>query len=316
MTRVSDSQILLVVGAPRSGTTWLHRMLAAHPDIASMQAELTLFTYLAYWERRYLTEKNHIERGHWQQGAPLLYTADEFYNALRDTAHDVYARVLEKNLNATHILDKHPDYALNIPLIYRLFPKVKVLHIIRDGREVAVSMMSAQHRIGFGEGKIHGAARHWASNVLAARHGGQLLGPGQYLELRYEELKNDTVRQLHSVFKFCNLQTSDAAVAQIASEFDIRNKQLSRGNADVNTMRAKPDAIWKAKLSLEQRWVLDRVAGHLLAELRYSDPGWWAVKRGDKARIVLRNMGRKSMNVLGSAKHAWRQPLAIPYTMP
>ncbi|MBK6409422.1 MAG: sulfotransferase [Flavobacteriales bacterium] len=68
MTTISDKQFLFVVGAPRSGTTWLHHMLAEHPDVASMEPELTVFSYLHLWEQRFQREKTRQEQGLWRQG--------------------------------------------------------------------------------------------------------------------------------------------------------------------------------------------------------------------------------------------------------
>lgn len=312
MSRAAERQLLLVVGAPRSGTTWLHHMLAVHPEVACIQEELTVFTYLAMWERLYQAEKSHSDLGHWRQGTPLLFNEDEFHQGLRTLADTAYARLAQGNPGATHILDKHPNYALHLPLIIQLYPNAKVIHMVRDGREVVVSMMSAKRRIGFGKGEIHGAARHWAGNLLAAREAGAVLGPERYREVRYEELKADAAKGMKDIFNFCQLPATEAMLQRIAVEYDIRNKQVSRGDPGFNALRDKPDAIWKAKLSLEERWTLDRMAGHLLRELNYATPGWWAVKPGDKARMALLNVRRKLMNTLGSAKHTWVQPMAVP----
>ncbi|MCO5273470.1 MAG: sulfotransferase [Flavobacteriales bacterium] len=300
-----DLPLILVVGAPRSGTTWLHHMLATHPDVASQNEELTIFTYLGIAERRFLNEKHHLDAGHWRQGAPLLYTETEFYQGLRAIAGDVYGRLHAKKPEAKHLLDKHPDYARHLPLVQKLFPNAKVIHLIRDGREVVVSMMSAKKRLGFGAGEIQGATRHWATNLLAARQAEKLLGPGQYMEVRYEELKAETATGMKAVFNFCQLPVTDDFLLRITEEYDIRNKQVSRGDATLNPLRDKSGAIWQAKLSLEERWTMDRLAGHLLQDLRYAKPGWWALRPGDNLRMAFLSNLRRLKNTLGSAKHTW-----------
>lgn len=309
---MQDPQFVFIVGAPRSGTTWLHRMLAAHPAVAARPEELTVFTYLDHWERLFKAEKHHIDQGHWQQGAPLLYTEAEFYDGLRTLARDAYRRLQAGHPLATHVVDKHPNYARQLPLIHRLFPGAKVIQVIRDGREVAASMMSTKKRLGFGHDQVQGAARHWANNITLARRDGQALGPHHYLEVRYEQLRTHTDRHLKTVFDFCALPLADEQVQRIAEENRIENKPVSRGDASHDALRNVPDAIWKAKLSLEQRWTFDRIAGPLLHELGYAKPGWWAMAAGDKGRMAMRNVQRRLLNTLGSAKHAWNQPLAQP----
>lgn len=305
MNGPSGKQYIFIVGAPRSGTTWLHHMVAAHPAVASVKEELTVIKYVSDWDRRYQQEKYHIDQGHWYQGIPLLYHEEEFYNGLRTLAVHAYSRVLDKRPLAACVLDKHPLYALHIPLIHRIFPEAKVLHIIRDGREVAVSMMSAKKRIGFGEGEIKGAAWDWARHVAEARREGGKLGPDRYLELRYEDLMEGTAPCMGTVFDFCGLPTSGEQVQQIAAEYSIENKQVSTGNTDVNALRNTPGAIWKTKLSLRERWTLDRVAGHLLLELGYAKPGWWAASAMDRLRMWPYPWAGRVRNTLGSAKHTW-----------
>ncbi len=312
MNNIGDKEFLFVVGAPRSGTTWLHHMLSEHPSIVGMDNELTVFSYLHLWEARFKREKSHSDQGHWKQGAPLLYSEEEFDQGLRIIAHDAYGRLFASHPEATHIIDKHPAYALRLPLICRLFPRCKVLHIIRDGREVAVSMISAKKRIGFGSGEIKGASRDWAQHVRAASASGVALGPGRYMEVRYEDLMARPGPLLKMIFEFAGLPLAANEIDRIARENSINNKQVSSGNAEVNTLRGIPDAIWKTKLSLEERWTMDRMVGDLLRSLGYAEPGWWAVRTGDKAKMALYPSWKKLMNVAGSAKHAWSTPVVIP----
>ncbi len=310
LTTAEGKAFVFVVGAPRSGTTWLHRLLAAHPTVAAMEAELTVFTYLSLLNKRYTEEKFHLDQGHWRQGAPLLYSEQEFRDGLRTLALNAYERLLGTKPDATHILDKHPDYALHLPLIAQLFPTCKIIHIIRDGREVVVSMMSAKRRIGFGEGKVQGATRHWVRNILAAREAGHKLGPERYMEVRYEELRAHTAKGLQEIFRFAELPADEALSSQIAAANDIEVRQVSRGDKELNQLRNQRGAIWQNKLNLEERWTMDRMAGHLLRSMGYGQGGWWCVKPGDSLRMALLNAGKRCRNTAGSAWHSLVKPMA------
>lgn len=310
MSTTQGKQFLFIVGAPRSGTTWLHRMISQHPLVAAIPEELTVFPYLNRLEVRYQEEKMHMDRGDWSQGAPLLYSEQEFYAGLRSIALDAYTRLQATTPKATHIIDKHPAYALHLALMDRLIPGCRVLHIIRDGREVVVSMMSAKRRLGFGAGEIRGATRDWASHIRAARRDGEPWGPERYMEVRYEELMERTPELLAEIFRFAGLSIAPAEIEHIAEEYAIDNKQVSRGDTSLNELRKKPGAIWKAKLGLEERWIMDRMAGDLLQELGYAEPGWWALKWNDKIQLYLGNIRRRILNVAGSTWHSARMPLA------
>lgn len=314
MSRVDGKAFIFIVGAPRSGTTWLYRMLQTHSRVAAIQQELTVFTYLRFWDAHFHKEKQHIDNGDWRQGAPLLYTEDEFHQGMRTIAEDAYSRVLGQNPTATHIMDKHPAYAMALPLINKLFPRSKIIHIIRDGREVVVSMMSAKRRIGFGEEEIRGASRMWVRNIKEARRHSGLFGPERYMEVRYDELKHHTATSLVQLFDFAGLDNDLQLADGIAKANDIRVKQVSRGDKELNALRDKPDAIWKKKLSLEERWILDRMAGSLLSELGYAQPGWWKLHPMDPVKMQLRIARSRLLNTVGSAWHTWNQPFAEQLT--
>lgn len=304
-----NKQFIFIVGSPRSGTSWLHTMLREHPQVAAIQAELTVFTYLGHLDHRFQSEKHHLDQGHWQQGAPLLFQEDEFYHSLRSLADEAYSRVLKFNPEATHILDKHPAYALQLPLIYRLYPQCKVIHIIRDGREVAVSMMSAKRRIGFGAGEIRGASREWHRHITQARIAGVSMGLQRYMEVRYEDLVEHTATELERVFAFSGLSLSEDETIRIAQENHIDRKQVSSGDAQLNALRATPHAIWKTKLSLEERWTMDRMVGALLFELGYAEHGWWALNRTDRLKMYFHPFLQRILWSIGNLLHVWRTPV-------
>ena len=283
MDMVLSKQLVIIVGAPRSCTTWLHRMIGAHPAVAALPQELTLFSkYLAPAVRHFSEEAAHRDAGRWEQGLPMLFSEAEFEGGLRSVVEAVYARVLARNPSATHILDKHPHYAGHLPLIGRLLPGCKVLHIIRDGREAASSSMSTKRRIGFGEAAISGAARTWRDRVRKARQDGPALGEGRYLELRFEELKREPASGLESVMSFCGVPASHAEVERIAEEFSMARKPLSRTEKRVDEGDGPPVAM-----DLRQRYVMDRIAGDLLRELGYAREGWWAQGPADRARAYI-----------------------------
>ncbi len=307
---IEQKNLVFVVGSPRSGTTWLQQMMAAHPGTVALDSELTVFTYLRAWERRYQEEKHHMDQGHWSQGAPLLYNEEEFYEGLQGIGQHAYAKVLAKNPEASHILDKHPGYALFLPLIDRLFPNSKVIHIIRDGREVVVSMLSAQERIGFGAGDVKSATRDWVQHIREARAASHLFGAARYMEVRYEELMAEPEVGLMQLFRFAGLEADPGMIASITRENHINTRQVSQGDTSLNTMRHTPGAIWQNRLGLMDRWTMDGMAGDLLEEFGYAEPGWWKVDRWDGLRLPFLKAKKRVLNTVGAALHIWNKPLA------
>ena len=299
---------IFVIGSPRSGTSWLHRMIAEHPRVASIEGELTVFSrYLAPVVKAYEREKGHMERGEWSQGLPLLYSGPEFEAAMAGLLSCIYERLHSGRPDATHVLDKHPDYCHHLALMERFMPEARYVHIIRDGREVVVSMISAKRRLGYGAGEVEGAAREWQASVMKARAFGAVIGT-RYLEVRYEELVSDTAAVLRRVFSHFELVITAEEVERIAADYHISLKQVSRGDESLNALRSEQGAIWRSRLSVKQRFIMDRVAGRLLFALGYARPGWWATRAIQRLILLPYPLVLKSKRSIMALSAIWRNP--------
>lgn len=310
-TTALDKHFLFVVGAPRSGTTWVHRMLATHPAVAAMeQEELTVFTrYAGTWTRNYAAEQRDIDEGRWRQGLPALMSAADLDAHLRPFIADVYGRVLAKNPTATHVLDKHPNYANHLHVIERFLPRARIIHVIRDGREVAVSMMSVHRRVGHSPGEVGAAAKEWHRCVTNAMNAAARLGPERYLEVRYEKLMADTAAELTRLFTFAGLAMEPAAIEKVAAEHHISRRQVSSGDTRNNALRATAGAIWKDRLTLAQRHRFEAIAGPLLQRLGYARPGWWALSAADRLRMLPHGFIVRVKRSIDALRRIWSGPV-------
>ena len=253
--------------------------MSAHPKVCTT-VELTLFDrYTAPWIKVWEDESANIKQGRWCQGLPFLWSEDEFYGFLREFLGKVYDRVLSNNPGATHILDKHPRYSLYVEDINRLLPNARFIHMIRDGRDVAVSMVAAREKMGFGTGTIPDSAEAWSKYVRAAQEAGKY--DGRYLEVRYEELYSDGVNVVEDVFDFCGLKASREEVTAIVDEYQFEKNKARKITAARNVealdghYRKGKVGSWLEELPTEQRQVFNEIAGDLLGELGYTrDPSW------------------------------------------
>ena len=89
-----------------------------------------------------------------------------------------------RKCNKQHWGDKTPHQIQHISFLAEAFSDAKFIHIIRDGRDVAVSIRKA----GWHGGKILKIARYWKKQVEAGRSAGVLLGKSRYFEVYYEQL--------------------------------------------------------------------------------------------------------------------------------
>jgi hypothetical protein len=279
-----------IVGAPRSGTTLLRLMLDAHPEIA-IPAETGVFITLAEAAK----------------AGALPKTAEELWALLTQSATwpdlALDAAVLRKALNsqATFSLgsglrtfyglyagthgksgwgDKSPMHCYHLPLIQETLPEAHVLHLIRDGRDVAVSL----REVWFSPSDdISQLASYWAAAVRAGRRGGECCD--HYLEVRYEELVTNPRQTLQAVCSFLRLPFDEAMLdyhhtAQ-ARLSEAKARVLADGTVITLEQRLQqqrwtsspPDPSrlqrWQRALSKQDVASFESEAGDLLSELGY-----------------------------------------------
>ncbi len=203
-------ETLFIVGCPRSGTTWVQMLLAQHPHIATAP-ETQIFTYYLDHFRRQWRHEHEGPGSKFQGNAGLsrLLTDAEFDDLCRRAARIVLDRILAANPEARLIVEKSPRHAEQADFIHRLFPDARFLHVIRDPRDAASSLMAASRDWGRGWAPRNAirAARLWNANVNGAR---RLIGrTDRYRELRYEHLLQEPVPQLGALLEWLGLQIPD-----------------------------------------------------------------------------------------------------------
>lgn len=95
--------------------------------------------------------------------------------------------------------DRNPDNVLRLGALTALFPEARIVHVVRDGRDVAASWLE----LGWAD-TIERAALHWRHRVRQGRQALRLVGERRYHELRYEDLVRDpeaTLRRLCAVIE-------------------------------------------------------------------------------------------------------------------
>ena len=293
---LADIPVVYVIGAPRSGTTWLQLMLGSHPQIAT-PVELDLFSgFVAPW---YESWREHVEadgrpaRPYW--GLPAALTEEQFEEAVRVVVERVYRSVLAAKRGAVVVVEKDPRYWRYVDVIRRTVPRAKFIHVLRDGRDVACSMVRVSRSWGrdWAPGEVAGAAQLWYDCVRGA-----LLAqdaPGGYTAIRYEcLLTNAGPDLLCRALTLCGvadeLSLAESLYQRYAYPHRTKEEVLSGGltwtgeavRAGVDTSFPE-DFIgpgtagrWKTELDDEARRSFDAVAGDLLIELQYELDHSWA----------------------------------------
>ena len=289
-----------IVGVGRSGTTLLRMMLDSHPDLAippethflpelmelfatdrhaSADEVIEIITSGRHWGDFGLEEE--ALRARLEAAAPLDAAA-----AIR-AFFELYAERHGKPRWG----DKTPIYVKDMTEIESVIGEARFIHLIRDGRDVALSRAGRALRHAAPMPKV---ARRWKRRIREARRQGERLG--HYLEIRYEDLILDTEPALRRVVEFIELpwdermldyhERAGERLAEFGDLPSIGGKPARPGDerlaAHAKT-REPPDperlSRWKREMEPADRAAFERVAGDLLSELGYEVPLGTAIRR-------------------------------------
>ncbi len=290
------------MGAQRSGTTWLQRLLAAHPAVATTQETDLLQQYIRSWSElwdRQLGTAGADWRSHRHKGLPAVLTAEEFQEMQRAAIRTVYDKVASLKPAATVVLDKNPGYTLHVPLISSLLPEARFIHLVRDGRDVATSLMAAADTWGrkWAPRTVEAAARRWRRQVTAASS--LALPPDRYKEVHYEDLHSDGPRILSESLRFCGVHATVEECSELVDSVSFARLKDSLGHdgarvdpilwsgevaARLGGTPPEPEGFfgkgktrtWQQEWSAAERWGFHRTAGDVLISLGYEPDGEWA----------------------------------------
>jgi glycosyltransferase involved in cell wall biosynthesis len=258
-------------GVQRSGTTLMRVMLDSHPRICC-GVELKVLPIIAE-HYKFLTRRNH-----------------EVMHSYGNTRPDVqrYCRAFIEDLvekfrrreGKPRWAEKTPQNILYMVLLGEIFPDAKFIHMLRDGRDVACSLVtmdwidqSTERKFEFVE-TIAGAARYWRDMVIRGRQ--QAAHPslaGRVLEVRYEALVSDPAATMRQVLAFLGEEWDDAVLSH-------HTKNRPDGVVEPSTAQVtKPvyhTAVhrWQHDMTEADRAAFKAQAGALLTELGYADAHW------------------------------------------
>jgi sulfotransferase family protein len=278
----------MIVGVPRSGTTLLRMILDSHPQLA-IPPETWFLPAVAALDPdgatltevcRVLTESPTWPDFHMSadEMRASLQRLDPFSpaEAVRSFYRAYSARFLKARWG-----DKTPGYVTRMNAIECLLPEACFIHVIRDGRDVAVSLRP----MWFTPSRdIRELAAYWRDEILEGRR--QAARVRQYLEVRYETLVRETERVVADLCDQLDLPWSDEMLRfyeRAPARLDEQEGRTGpfgrvvltkdrRRSQQIMTTRP-PDASrigrWRTELPPAEQTQFERVAGDLLAELGY-----------------------------------------------
>lgn len=255
-------RIGLIIGCPRSGTSILGELIASHPDVS------------------YIFEASNI----WELAGAGIDGSH------RLTAEHATPRVKQKirkwfearQNGAAMVIEKCPRNALRVPFLRAVFPEAKLIHIVRDGRDVACSLTAGMG----GDRWLHARPIRWKQ--IMAEHSGPVrcaVGWRDIVEttlsdlvdvphhaISYEDLVHEPVRVAEGLLKYLELTPSEA-VTDFTKRIQDRTAASYHARGQVEWYRADhPCRLgrWRYNLSQEQQRAIHELIGDTLTRLGFN----------------------------------------------
>ena len=248
-------RLILVIGARRSGTHWIGRIIGTNPDVIYLPSETFLFAHLDSFAQNF-----HATRGS-KQVARMYVERERLVRGLRAVCDEILLPWVDDASPQTRILERSPVHIDNLELISELYPEAHIVHIIRDGRDVARSLATAR----WGPGSAVEGAKEWVQSVTTGRRRPMK----NYHEVRYERIFANPRQEITELFKALGLPAEDQHI----------EAALLEGEVAVNHDPTMPAVIaekWRTGLTARDLAEVEEVAGDLLTELGFelaSPPG-------------------------------------------
>jgi hypothetical protein len=163
-----------------------------------------------------------------------------------------------------------------IPTFHALWPEAKFVHIIRDGRDVCLSVLNwkkgertAGRYASWEEDPVSTTALWWERKVRKAREDGAALGPGLYHEMHYEDLVDDPQRECKRLCEFLGVPYDDAMIrfAEGKTRTDLPNPRKTPKKAWLPITSGMRN--WRTEMPVKDVERFEAAAGNLLEELDY-----------------------------------------------
>ncbi|MGH2808970.1 MAG: sulfotransferase [Actinomycetota bacterium] len=290
------------IGRARSGTTLLRAIFDGHPHLAippeshfivplrprrrPFDVEMFLAQVQAHPRYRLWALDDRLVRDRLRQDDPATF---------EDGIRALFAAY------ATHhgkpgYGDKTPAYVYRVPVLARMFPEARFVHIIRDGRNASLSFLRTE----FASGGIEEAAFAWKVGTRRGRKAGARLGSERYFEVHYEALVDDPETETRKVAAFLGLTYDPAMLAYVErAETILENTPHPAAHQNLRRAPTKTSTDWRREMPEADLETFELIAGDLLDELGYErGNGRTQAAAGRKLRLQARRVAKRTRKAL------------------
>ncbi len=272
---VSQQAPIVLGGCARSGTTLVRVLLDSHPAIfCGPETGLFALPQLELHHLHAVADRYGLARAVVRNLYRHTHSRGQFV--------DRFFALCCEDRGTKRWAEKTPKNVQNIAAVFKCFPQARFIHVIRDGRDVACSLRThPKYRKQRGEWVETGirvamdqCAARWVRDVRAGlRH----RDDPRYLEVRYEDLVNQTRATMEKLLEFVGEPWDERVLQHTTVDSSLR---------DVNTFLESANAVkpinhtalgrWREELTGTDRETFQAIAGELMLELGYVSKADWS----------------------------------------
>lgn len=305
---------IFIVGCPRSGTTLLRNLLRSHPRLSfPPETHFIPQLYKAYGELHTKVDVRKLSRLilslEWVKSWECTFDKDALYacHSYREIINELFNAWL-RHEGKKRWGDKTPHYVLYLTTLARIFPDAKIIHIYRDGRDVAKSWVKSP----FGPENLYAAAAQWQHFVQSGRQAGAMLPSHTYMEVCFETLLQKTEAILRRLCAFIDESFDPAMLKPNVLPMPAQRIRIPILGTYRRGLATQPYIVkgnshkWKMDLTVDERALVEAIAGPTLQILGYELEGhqrrvplyshwWWVAHSRIKEVLVKLNTRNKRL---------------------
>ncbi len=281
---ILEENIVGVFGSPRTGTTWLGRMLKSSGAIVEWH-EPYLGHALGHQTARYDPVNDILVPARWYDHFsfnPHYFFSKNYKNAWLPAMRKlILVRAYGQFETLTKkIILKEPNGSQGADIIMECLPKAKLIFLLRDGRDVVDSRLDAHGPNTWAQliplrsaesrrAKITEYSRQWVQVTRIVSRAFHNHDPSRRLLVRYEDLRDNTFSEMRKVFDFIGVPISDNELEKTVERFAFKNIPAGqKGRGKFN--RAASSGGWKNSLSDEEQRLMHSIMAEMLKEMGYA----------------------------------------------
>ncbi|WP_420725920.1 sulfotransferase family protein [Hwanghaeella sp. LZ110] len=287
IARLSDKQILFVCGAVKSGTTWTQLWLDHHPQIVCRGEGCFFNVYAGALQQvcqetsKFVLRQNATKFSDY----PIFpqFNLPHVQYLLRQSVLALLATYGDRP-EIRVVAEKNPPTLQSTETVLQIFPEAKILNLVRDGRDMAVSTWHENMRRNAQAFKdqfptlddfMPEIAKIWA-NAQTIAVSSQKTYPTQFRQIHYEDLLHSPQPIMADVFAWLGVKADPDTVAECcaATSFKALSGGRDAGQTDDSSFfRCGVEAQWRLELTPAQQDIFWQIAGDAMQAQGYDKDG-------------------------------------------